>query len=140
MMDAASDDPIEMIATLARGMMAERRGRFLDAACGGDANLRAEVEARLGDVPKHDGTDEQPAGALADRSRIRSSIPSNPSLWRHSQKSQARTRASRRRAKSMSRKTFRSAPTATRSNWTHLPGCGFFRKFVGPSTRTIGAA
>ena len=67
MMDAASDDPIEMIATLARGMMAERRRRFLDAACGGDANLRAEVEARLGDVPKHDGTDEQPSGALADQ-------------------------------------------------------------------------
>ena len=67
MMDAASDDPIEMIATLARGMMAERRRRFLDAACGGDANLRAEVEARLGDVPKNDGTDEQPAGALADQ-------------------------------------------------------------------------
>ena len=67
MMDAASDDPIEMIATLARGMMAERRGRFLDAACGGDANLRAEVEARLGDVPKNDGADEQPSGALADQ-------------------------------------------------------------------------
>ncbi len=67
MTDAASDDPIQMIATLARAMMAERRGRFLDAACGGDANLRAEVEARLGDVPKNDGIDEQPAEALADR-------------------------------------------------------------------------
>ena len=67
MMDAASDDPIEMIATLARGMMAERRGRFLDAACGGDANLRAEVEARLGDASKNDGTVEQPSGALADQ-------------------------------------------------------------------------
>src|SRR5271166_4068063 len=67
MLDAASDDPIEMIATLARGIMAERRRRFLDAACGGDTNLRAEVEARLGDVPKNDGADEQPAGALADQ-------------------------------------------------------------------------
>src|SRR5271157_4817072 len=67
MMDALSDDLIEMIATLARGMMAERRGRFLDAACGGDVNLRAEVEARLGDVPKNDGTNEQPSGALADQ-------------------------------------------------------------------------
>jgi len=66
-MDASSDDPIEMIATLARGMMAGRRGRFLDAACGGDVTLRAEVEARLGDVPKNDGTDEQPSGALADQ-------------------------------------------------------------------------
>ncbi len=47
MTDAASDDPIEMIATLARDMTAERRGRFLDVACGGDVNLRAEVEARL---------------------------------------------------------------------------------------------
>ena len=67
MMDAASDDPIEMIATLARGMMAERRRRFLDAACGGDANLRAEVEARLGDASQNDGTVEQPAAALADQ-------------------------------------------------------------------------
>ena len=67
MMDASSDDLIEMIATLARGMMAERRGRFFDAACGGDVNLRAEVEARLGDVPKNDGTGEQPSGALADQ-------------------------------------------------------------------------
>ncbi len=67
MTDASSDDPIEMIATLARGMMAQRRGRFLDAACGGDVNLRAEVEARLGAVPKNDGTDKQPSGALADQ-------------------------------------------------------------------------
>src|SRR5271157_5522880 len=67
MMDASSDNPIETIATLARGMMAERRGRFLDAACGRDVNLRAEVEARLGDVAKNDGTDEQPLGALADQ-------------------------------------------------------------------------
>jgi len=67
MMDAASDDPIEMITTLARGVMAERRGRFLDAACGGDANLRAEVEARLGAVPRNDGSDEQLATALPDR-------------------------------------------------------------------------
>jgi len=67
MMDASSANPIETIATLARGMMAERRGRFLDAACGGDVNLRAEVEAQLGDVPKNDGTDEQPSGALADQ-------------------------------------------------------------------------
>ena len=66
-MDAASDDQVEMIATLARGIMAERRGRFLDAACGGDANLRAEVEARLGDASKNDGTVEQPSGALADQ-------------------------------------------------------------------------
>src|SRR5271157_3466888 len=67
MMDASSDDPIKMIATPARGMMADRRGRFLNAACGGDVNLRAEVEARLGDVSKNDGTDEQPSGALADQ-------------------------------------------------------------------------
>ncbi len=67
MLDAASDDPIEMIATLAGSMMAERRGRFLDAACGGDANLRAEVEARLRAVSKNDSSNEQPAGALPDR-------------------------------------------------------------------------
>src|SRR5271157_6072341 len=67
MTDAASDAPIEMIATLARGMMAERRGRFLDAACGGDANLRAEVEAQLGDPSRNDGTVDQPSGALADQ-------------------------------------------------------------------------
>ena len=69
MMDAASDDPVEMIATLARAMMAERRGRFLDAACGGDANLRAEVEARLSHVPKqeNDTTVEQPSAASADQ-------------------------------------------------------------------------
>src|SRR5271157_4457890 len=67
MMDASSDNPIETIATLVRGMTAERRRRFLDAACGRDVNLRTEVEARLGDVPKNDGTDEQPLGALADQ-------------------------------------------------------------------------
>ncbi len=67
MMDAASDDPIEMIATLARGMIAERRERFLDAACGGDANLRAEVEVRLGAVSRNNGSDKQPGEALADR-------------------------------------------------------------------------
>jgi len=67
MLDAASDDPIEIIAVLARGMMPERRGRFLDAACGGDVYLRAEVEARLGDVPKKDGIVERPSGALADQ-------------------------------------------------------------------------
>jgi non-specific serine/threonine protein kinase/serine/threonine-protein kinase len=47
-MDAADQDPIEMMVELARGMMPERRGRFLDAACGDDPGLRAEVEARLG--------------------------------------------------------------------------------------------
>ena len=67
MTDAASDDPIAMIATLARGMIAERRGRFLDAACGGDANLRAEVEAWLGDASQNNGTVEQPSAALADQ-------------------------------------------------------------------------
>jgi len=67
MMDASSDDPIKMIAMPVKGMMADRRGRFLNAACGGDVNLRAEVEARLGDVSKNDGTDEQPSGALADQ-------------------------------------------------------------------------
>ena len=73
MMDAMSDDPIEMIARLARSMMAERRGRFLDAACGGDAKLRAEVEARLGH-PKQDGTVEEPPGSAhrsAPESRAR---------------------------------------------------------------------
>ncbi len=44
-MDAAKHDPVAMIAELARAMKPERRGRFLDAACGGDARLRAEVEA-----------------------------------------------------------------------------------------------
>jgi len=39
MTDASTNDPIEMIATLARGMIAERRGRFLNGACGGDPNL-----------------------------------------------------------------------------------------------------
>ncbi len=55
MIEAANDDPVEMIAVLARGMMAERRGRFLDAACGGDVVLRAEVEGRLGqESSRHD--------------------------------------------------------------------------------------
>ena len=66
-MDAMSNDPIEMIARLARSMMAERRGRFLDAACGGDAKLRAEVEARLGESPKQDGNVEEPPGTLTDQ-------------------------------------------------------------------------
>ena len=46
-MDTVKDDPGAMIAELARAMMPERRGRFLDAACGGDARLRADVEGRL---------------------------------------------------------------------------------------------
>lgn len=55
MTEAANHDPVEMIAVLARGMMAERRGRFLDAACGGDVVLRAEVEGRLGqESSRHD--------------------------------------------------------------------------------------
>jgi len=67
MVDATSDDPIEMIATLARGMMAERRGRFLDAACGDDANLRAKVEARLGAVTRNNSAVEQPEEELVAR-------------------------------------------------------------------------
>src|SRR4051812_42824828 len=46
-MDAGDQDPIEMIVNLARGMMPERRSRFLDAACGDRLDVRAEVEARL---------------------------------------------------------------------------------------------
>ena len=36
-----------MIAELARAMMPERRERFLDAACGGDAKLRARSKLGL---------------------------------------------------------------------------------------------
>ena len=46
-MDAAEQDPIESIVKLARGMMPDRRSRFLDAACGGQPHVRAEVEASL---------------------------------------------------------------------------------------------
>ena len=46
-MDAGDQDPIEMIVKLARGMMPDRRSRFLDAACGDRLEVRAEVEARL---------------------------------------------------------------------------------------------
>ncbi len=46
-MDAGDQDPIEMIVNLARGMMPERRSRFLDSACGDRLEVRAEVEARL---------------------------------------------------------------------------------------------
>jgi eukaryotic-like serine/threonine-protein kinase len=67
MMDAASNDPVEMIVKLAGGMMAGRRGRFLDAACGGDEELRAEVEARMGVSPKKNSTVEQPSGVLTDQ-------------------------------------------------------------------------
>ena len=46
-MDVADQDPIESIIKLARGMMPDRRSRFLDAACGDQPGVRAEVEARL---------------------------------------------------------------------------------------------
>jgi non-specific serine/threonine protein kinase/serine/threonine-protein kinase len=46
-MDSEDHDPVEMMVKLAGGMTPDRRGRFLEAACGGDAGLRAEVEARL---------------------------------------------------------------------------------------------
>ncbi|MFO0890896.1 MAG: hypothetical protein U0790_17355 [Isosphaeraceae bacterium] len=46
-MDEASEHPGAAIADLARKMTAERRARFLDAACGDDPGLRADVEARL---------------------------------------------------------------------------------------------
>src|SRR5271157_3350827 len=62
-MDAANCQPLEMIAELARGMMPERRGRFLDAACGNDAELRAGVEARLGDAGRGTGDDPEPTSA-----------------------------------------------------------------------------
>jgi non-specific serine/threonine protein kinase/serine/threonine-protein kinase len=55
-----TDDPVEMIAKLAGGIAAERRRRFLDGACGSDANLRAAVESRLADPPKRDGDPGQP--------------------------------------------------------------------------------
>jgi tetratricopeptide (TPR) repeat protein len=46
-MDSEDHDPVEMIVKLAGGMTPERRGRFIESACGGDAELRAAVEARL---------------------------------------------------------------------------------------------
>ncbi len=66
MSDAAKDDSIEMIAALARTMMNERRGRFLDASCGTDAELRARVEARLSTVPECDTSMGQPLAANAN--------------------------------------------------------------------------
>ncbi len=67
MVDDANDDPVDMIATLAKSMMAERRGRFLDAACGGDPELRAEVEALLAKVPSNDNSIEPQSGELPDQ-------------------------------------------------------------------------
>ncbi len=67
MNDASSDDPVEMIAKLAGGITAERRGRFLDAACGGDATLRAAIEARLIATSSQDGGTEQPPNAPTDQ-------------------------------------------------------------------------
>src|SRR5262245_28701520 len=46
-MNGAEQDPVAMMAELARGMKPERRARFLDAACGGNPAMRAAVEARL---------------------------------------------------------------------------------------------
>ena len=77
MMDAENDDPIEMIATLARSMMAERRGRFLDAACGGDPKLCAEVEAKLGTITQHNDTTEPESKALPDQIPNQESDPFN---------------------------------------------------------------
>jgi Tol biopolymer transport system component len=57
---------IESIFLQASEMPAETRAAFLETACGGDAELRAEVESLL----EHDGKSEQPiADALADTAR-----------------------------------------------------------------------
>ena len=73
-MDEVSHDPGAMIAELARAMMPERRGRFLDAACGGDAKLRAEVEARLAYTVG--GNESEPAAeSVAHEEKIQDAVP-----------------------------------------------------------------
>ena len=73
-MDDATGQSGETIAELARKMTAERRGRFLDAACGGDPQLRADVEARLqagvAEVPPTAGDE-----AAADQAEPQGSSP-----------------------------------------------------------------
>jgi tetratricopeptide (TPR) repeat protein len=48
-MEPSANDEIEALVEVARAMVPERRRRFLQAACGTDAELRAEVESRLRD-------------------------------------------------------------------------------------------
>jgi tetratricopeptide (TPR) repeat protein len=60
-MEAANDDPTQMLVELAGKMTPERRGRFLDAACGDDATLRAEVETRLSRRPEPPKPEESAA-------------------------------------------------------------------------------
>ncbi len=73
-MDEVSHDPGAMVAELARAMMPERRGRFLDAACGGDAKLRAEVEGRLAHTAG--GNESEPAAeSVAHEEKIQDPVP-----------------------------------------------------------------
>src|SRR5262245_16412547 len=48
-MDAARRERIETLLAQARALSPDRRAPFLGAACDGDATLRAEVEAHLGE-------------------------------------------------------------------------------------------
>ena len=68
-MDEVSHDPGAMIAELARAMMPERRGRFLDAACGGDAKLRADVETQLAQTGKGNGNETGARSAAQEQMR-----------------------------------------------------------------------
>jgi tetratricopeptide (TPR) repeat protein len=66
-------DSVEMIAELARGMMPERRTRFLDAACGDDTGLRTSVEAQLGRPYRgHDPSELTSEVAEEGRSKLES--------------------------------------------------------------------
>jgi|GEM_PF-2252111 len=73
-MDAPMPDPGAMIAELARAMMPERRGRFLDAACGSDAKLRTEVEARLARTASGNGS-EPAAESITLEEKTQNSVP-----------------------------------------------------------------
>src|SRR5262245_11027280 len=65
-MEPAEHDPVELITKLARVMVLERRGRFLDAACGNDPDLRNQVEARLRDAGERKHDNEQATVATTE--------------------------------------------------------------------------
>ncbi|WP_165231900.1 protein kinase domain-containing protein [Aquisphaera insulae] len=74
-MDGSEQDPVAMMAELARSMKPERRARFLDAACGGNPTMRAAVEARLSSPPPP----ADPAAAVPDDATLPDGMMIQPS-------------------------------------------------------------
>ena len=137
-MDAAKHEPVAMIAELARAMNPERRGRFLDAACGGDAKLRAEVE-RSSPTPA-EGMGASRRRRACHRRRPDDLVPGSLESIALEALNEAPPPPGRRRARRSPPAISRSTRTATGIGSTPSPGCGSSSRFAGRSTTTINAA